>query len=177
MKALILGIALTAFTFSAQAQNKNVTDVSKTTVTTVKDSDGEKKLVKNENTQEVQNIEFQNAESNQLNKDMAASPVQVTSTTKITGPDGRTRTVDVDRSAYYSVGGAKYQVTVDNTGYTLMDASGKRAGLLRQLGNNSYIYRANNQTSYASFDANGNLVVQSYDDKTDTFTTTTYSKN
>jgi len=177
MKALILGIALTAFTFGAQAQNKNVTEVSKTTVTTVKDSDGEKKLIKNENTQEVQNIELQNAESNQLNKDMKATPVQVTSTTTITGPDGRSRTVDVDRSAYYSIGGAKYQVKVDNTGYTMMDTSGKRAGVLRQLGNNSYIYRANNQTSYASFDANGNLVVQSYDDKSDTFTTTTYTKN
>ena len=108
---------------------------------------------------------------------MKASPVQVVSTTTITGPDGKSRTVDVDRSAYYSIGGSKYQVKPDNTGYTMTDATGKRAGLLRQMGNNTYIYRANNNTSYASFDANGNLVVQTYDDKTDTFTTTIYSKN
>ena len=108
---------------------------------------------------------------------MKATPVQVTNTVTVTGPDGRTRTVDVDRSAYYSVGGAKYQVKVDNTGYTMVDATGKRAGLIRQLGNNVYIYRANNQTSYASFDANGNLVIQTYDDKTDTFSTTTYTRN
>jgi hypothetical protein len=177
MKALILSFATVAFALNVQAQNTNVTGISKTTVTTVKDSDGEKKVVTKENTTEKQNIEFQNANSNQLNKDMAASPVQVTSTTTVTGPDGRTRTVDVDRSAYYSVGGSKYQVKVDNTGYTMVDATGKRAALLRQMGNNAYIYRANNGTSYASFDANGNLVVQSYDEKTDTFTTTTYTRN
>ncbi|RZJ28491.1 MAG: hypothetical protein EOO48_09705 [Flavobacterium sp.] len=177
MKTLITGFAIAAFALSAQAQNKNVTDISKTTVTTVKDSEGEKKVVKNEKTQEVQNIEFQNADSNQLNKDMKASPVQVTSTTTITGPDGKSRTVDVDRSAYYSIGGSRYQVKPDNTGYTMTDATGKRAGVLRQMGNNTYIYRANNNTSYASFDANGNLVIQTYDDKNDTFTTTTYSRN
>jgi hypothetical protein len=177
MKALILSFATIAFALNVQAQNTNVTDISKKTVTTVKDSEGEKKVVRTENTTEKQNIEFQNANSTQLNKDMAASPVQVTSTTTVTGPDGRTRTVDVDRSAYYSVGGAKYQVKPDNTGYTMVDATGKRAGLLRQMGNNTYIYRTNNATSYASFDANGNLVIQTYDDKTDTFTTTTYTRN
>ncbi len=177
MKRIILGIAIAAFAMNAQAQNQNVTDVSKTTVTTVKDSDGEKKLVKQENIQEKQNIEFQNAESNALNKDMKATPVQVTSTTQITGPDGKTRTVDVDRSAYYSIGGDKYQIKPDNTGYTMTDPKGKRTGLLRQMGNNTYIYRANGQTSYASFDANRNLVIQTYDDKTDTFTTTTYMRN
>ena len=177
MKALILSFATVAFALNVQAQNTNVTDISKKTVTTVKDSDGEKKVVTTQNTTEKQNIEFQNAESNQLNKDMKASPVQVTSTVTVTGPDGRTRTVDVDRLAYYSVGGAKYQVKVDNSGYTMVDATGKRAGIIRQLGNNAYIYRANNATSYASFDANGNLVIQTYDDKTDTFTTTTYTRN
>lgn len=177
MKTLISGIAIVAFALNIQAQNTNVTDISKTTVTTVKDSEGEKKLVKQENIREKQNIEFQNAESDQLNKSVKASPVQVTATTTITGPDGKTRVVDVDRSAYYSIGGDKYQIKVDNTGYTIMDPKGKKAGLLRQLGNNAYIYRTNNQTSYATFDSNGNLVIQTYDDKTDTFTTTTYMKN
>lgn len=177
MKTFFLGIATIAFALNVQAQNTNVTDISKKTVTTIKDSEGVKKVVTQENTTEKQNIEFQNAESNQLNKDMKATPVQVTNTVTVTGPDGRTRTVDVDRSAYYSIGGAKYQVKPDNTGYTMVDATGKRAGLLRQLGNNVYIYRTPDQTSYASFDANGNLVIQTYDDKTDTFTTTTYTRN
>ena len=177
MKTIVSAIAISAFFVNVQAQNTNVTDISKTTVTTVKDSEGEKKLIKNENIKEKQTIEFQNAESNQLNKDMKASPVQVVATTTITGPDGKTRTVDVDRSAYYSIAGNKYQIKPDNTGYTVTDPKGKRAGLLRQLGNNVYIYRANNQTSYASFDESGNLVVHNYDDKSDTFTTTTYTRN
>lgn len=177
MKRLFLSLAAIAFASGATAQNTNVTDISKTTVTTVKDSDGERKLVTKEDIKEKQNIEFQNADSNQLNKDMKATPVQVTETVTVTGPDGKTRVVDVDRSAYYSIGGAKYKVSVDNIGYTMTDATGKPAGLLRQMANNTYIYRAGNQTSYASFDSNGNLVVQTYDDKTDSFTKTVYTKN
>lgn len=177
MKTIILGIAIAAFSIHAQGQNQNVTNISKTTTTTVKDSDGEKQLVKKENTKEVQNIEFENADSNALNKSVQPSPVQVTSTVQITGPDGNTRTVDVDRSAYYSVGGDKYQVTVDNTGYTMMDQKGKRAGVLRQTGNNSYIYRTKDKTAVGWFDNNGNLILQTYDDKSDSFKTETYTKN
>lgn len=177
MKALLFTIAALAFASGANAQNTNVTDISKTTVTTVKDSDGEKKIITKEDVKEKQNIEFQNAESGELNKDMKATPVQVTETVTVTGPDGKTRVVDVDRSAYYSIGGAKYKVSPDNTGYTMTDAAGKRAGLLRQMGNNTYIYRTGDQTSYASFDNAGNLVIQTYDDKTDSFTKTIYTKN
>src|SRR5690606_2772631 len=119
MKKLVLGIAALLFAAGVQAQNKNVTSTSKSTVTTVKDSEGEKKLVKTQNVNEVQNVELQNAESNALNKDVKPSPVQVTASTTITAPDGATRVVDVDRSAYYSLGGQRYQVSVDNSGYTL----------------------------------------------------------
>jgi hypothetical protein len=178
MKNLITGMAAALFAFTAQAQNQNVTNVTKTTTTTVKDSDGQKTLVKNQNTSEVQNIELQNAESKELNKDMKASPVQVTSTTQITGPDGRTRTVDVDRSAYYSLGASKYQVSVDNSGYTLMDQGGKKAGLLRQMSSpNTYIFRTKDKTSVGHFDSNGNLVLETYDDKTDKITVETFMRN
>lgn len=180
MKILVTGIAAMLFTLNAQAQNQNVTNVSKTTVTTVKDSDGEKKLVKDETIKEVQNIEFQNPESSALNKDMKASPVQVTSTVQITGPDGRTRMVDVDRSAYYSKGGGdKYRVMIDNTGYTVVDPKGKKAGLLRQMTSspNTYIYRSKNRTSIGYFNENGDLVLETYDDKTDQMTVETYKRN
>ena len=52
MKKVILGAFAILFAASLQAQNTNVTDVSRKTVTTVKDSEGEKKLVKNENKKE-----------------------------------------------------------------------------------------------------------------------------
>jgi hypothetical protein len=178
MRTLILGIAAVLFTLNSQAQNQNVTNVSKTTVTTVKDSDGEKKLVKKENTQEVQNIELQNADSNELNKDMKASPVQVTSSTQITDANGNTRTVDVDHSAYYSIGGNKYRVSSDVSGYSMTEpTTGKRTGILRKTSNNNYIYRTKDRTSVGYFDKDGNLVLETYDDKTDKITVETYTKN
>ncbi|HEX9981089.1 MAG TPA: hypothetical protein VGB50_11055 [Flavobacterium sp.] len=177
MKTLIFGITAGLFTLGIQAQNKNVTDVSKTTVTTVKDSEGEKKLVKRENVQEVQNIEFQNAESDALNKDVKPSPVAVTSSTEVTLPDGTTRTVDVDRSAYYSLGENRYRVALDNAGYTVSDPTGKRAAILRKTSNNSYIFRSKDKTSIGYFDTSGNLVLETYDDKSDKVTVETYRRN
>jgi hypothetical protein len=176
MKIIATGIAALLFTCGMTAQNKNVTQTSKTTVTTVKDSEGEKKLVRTQSTNEVQNIQLQDEQSNKLNKDVAPSPVQVTSTTQITAPDGTTRTVDVDRSAYYSFGDRKYKVAVDNTGYTMMD-NDQKAGVLRKLPNDTYIYKSKDGTSVGYFDADGNLILNTYDDKTDNVRTEIYKRN
>ena len=110
MKTILVSCMTLLFAMSIQAQNKNVTDIQKTTVTTVKDSDGEKKILKTQEVQEVQNIELQDADSKALNKDVKQTPVQVTSRTTVTNPDGSTRTVDVDRSAYYDYKGQNYQL-------------------------------------------------------------------
>lgn len=173
---LFTGLAAVLLTFSMAAQNKNVTQTSKTTVTTVKDSEGEKKLVKTQNINESQNIQFQDAESNKLNKEVVATPVQVTSSTQITAPDGSTRTVDVDRSAYYSFGDKKYQVAVDKTGYSIMDNS-QRAGVLRQVSDNTYIYRTKDNTAVGYFDKDGNLIMNTYDDQTDNVKVEIYRRN
>ena len=177
MKNLILGAAVLAFSFSFNAQNQNVTEVSKTTVTTVKDSDGEKKLVKNQDIKEVQNIELQNAESKSLNKEVLNTPVQVTSSTVVTGPDGKTRTVDVDRSAYYSMGGNKYQVSLDNVGYSVMGSNGKREGVIRKTSNNNYVYKTKDRISFGHFDEKGDLILETYDDKADRFIVEKYTRN
>ncbi len=105
MKTILFGISVIMCTLNSQAQNKNVQETTKSTVTTVKTSEGEKKFVKNENTTEVQNIELKDAKPNTLNIEMKDSPVSVVSTTQITNPDGSTRTVDVDRSSYYTYNG------------------------------------------------------------------------
>ncbi len=177
MKSILFSIASLALVFSAKAQTTNVQKESTTTVTTVKDSQGEQKLVKTQTQQQVQNLEFQNADSNALNKDLAPSPTQVTASTTITAPDGTTRTVDMDRSAYYTIGGKKYQVAIDNSGYTVSGDNSKKMGVLRNTGPNTYLYRTKDKTSVGYFDANGNLILQSYDDKTDKVTTETYMKN
>ncbi|HMK05931.1 MAG TPA: hypothetical protein VK476_00265 [Flavobacterium sp.] len=175
MKTLILGMAAFLFSINIQAQNQQVKSEQKTTTTTVKDSDGSKTSVKKENVQEVQNIELQNANSNELNKDIQASPVEVTSTTRVTNPDGSTRTVDRDRSSYYSYNGRKYKVALDAAGYRMMSDDSKRTGLLRKTSTNSYIYRSNGQTSIGYFDTNGNLILETYDDKSDKVSTQTYA--
>ena len=176
MKSIAFVVAAGLMTLSVQAQNTNTTSVSRTTTTTIKDSEGEKKLVKKENVKETQNVEFHNADSNQLNKDVKPSPVQVTATTSVTLPDGSTRLVDVDRSAYYSLGGNKYKMALDKTGYTIMDQAGQRAAVLRQTTNNNFIYRTKDRTSFGYFDENGNLVLETYDDKTDKITVETFTK-
>lgn len=156
------------FSFYASAQNTNVTETSKTTVTTVKDSDGERQVVKEQKTQEAQDIKFKDTKGDPLNKEMAATPTSVTTVTQITNPDGTTRTVDVDRSAVYtSSSGKKYDVKLDAAGYRVTSDELKKPAMLRKTSTNSYIYRTKDKTSIAYFDTEGNIVLETYDDKSD----------
>ena len=166
MKTITLGMIAFLFTLNIQAQNKNVKSEVKTTVTTIKDSKGEKKLIKTQEVKEIQNIELKDADSNVLNKEMKDTPVQVTAITAVTA-NGVTNIVDVDRSAYYNLNGQKYQVSLAETGYNIYLPNKEKAAVLRKTSNNNYIYKAKNKTSFGYFDANGNLVLESYDDKTD----------
>ncbi len=174
MKTILFGISVLLCSFTSSAQNKNVQETTKTTVTTVKASDGEKTFVKNENVKEVQNIELKEPQANTLNIEMKESPVSVTATTQITNPDGSTRTVDVDRSSYYASNGNQCKLALDASGYTMSSGNSKPA-LLRKTSTNSYIYRAKNKTAIGYFDTNGNLVLETYDDKSDRVTVETYS--
>ena len=174
MKTIILGLTAILFSLNIQAQNKNVKSEVTTTVTTVKDNKGEKKLIKTEEVKEVQKIELKDADSNKLNKDIKETPVKVTDITTITADDGVTKTIDIDRSAYYKLNGQKYQVAIDQNGYNFYSPNGKQKGVLRRTSNNNYIYRTKDTTSYGYFDSDGNLVLETYNDKTDTVTITTY---
>lgn len=174
MKTIILGITAILFSLNIQAQNKNVKSEVKTTVTTIKGAKGgEKKIIKTEEVNEVQKIELKDADSNILNKDIKETPVEVTTTTTLTA-DGVSRIVEIDRSAYYELNGQKYQISLDQNGYNLIFPDRKEKGVLRKTSNNNYIYRAKDNTSFGYFDSNGNLVLETYNDKTDTVTVTTY---
>ena len=177
MKTLIITMSLLVASITIQAQNKNVLKTTETTVTTIKDSDGEKKLVKQEETQEVQKIQLDNEKSNTLNIDVKASPVEVVKTTQITNADGSTRTVDVDRSGYYEGNNnTKYKIALDAQGYTIVSDATKKPDLLRKTSINTYIYRNRNTTAVSYFDTDGNLVIETYNDKTDKVTTQKYMK-
>lgn len=173
MKTIFLGMIAFLFSLNSQAQNKNVKETTKTTVTTVTNSDGDKKFVKKENVREVQNIELKKESPNTLNIEMKESPVVATTVTKITNPDGSTRTVDTDRSSYYLSNGTKYRLVSDPSGYT-MSYGKKKPAVLRRTSTNSYVYRAKNKTSIGYFDTNGNLVLETYDDRSDKVIMETY---
>lgn len=167
MKTTILGMFAFLFSLSIQAQNQNKKTETVITTTTVKDDSGERKLVKKEEIKEVQNIELKDVPQGTLNTDIQATPTKATVTTKVS-VDGNERIVDVDHSAYYSYNGEKYHVLADKSGYTVN--SPNAISLLRRTSNNNYIYKNKNKFSVGHFDANGNLVLETYDEKTDTIT-------
>ncbi len=167
---VMLGFGLTV---SAQV-NKNVTKESTTTVTKVNDGTAERKIVKTESRTAQQNIELQNAESNELNKNIKPTPVQVTQSTTLSG-DG-IPTQEIDRSSYYTMNGQRFQFSTDRGGYRVTTGNNQNVGVLRKTSNNNYIYRNGNTTSYGYFDRDGNFVVETYDDKTDGVTVQTFSR-
>jgi hypothetical protein len=174
MKTIILGMAAFLFALNIQAQNKNVKSEVKTTVTTIKDSDGKQEIIKTQDVKEVQNIELKDADSNVLNKEVKETPVAVTATTAVS-TNGMTKVIDIDRSSYYMLNGKKYQVSNDNGGYKMVYPDGKNTAILRRTSNNNYIYKTKTNTSFGYFNADGNLVLETYDEKTDKITITTYT--
>lgn len=169
MKTITLGIFALLLSMNSQAQNQNVKTEVKTTITTVKDSDGQKQIVKTEEVKEVQNIELKDAQPNTLNIEMKDSPVKVTSTTKVNA-NGVSRIIDVDRSAYYMLNGQKYQVATNGNGYTMTIPNKRKTATLRRTSNNNYIYRNRSKVSFGYFDENGNLILETYDQRTDKIT-------
>jgi hypothetical protein len=162
---LVLVTAIT-FLFSMQIEAQNTQTETKTKTTTVKDSDGTHKTVKTQVIKKDQNVVLGEEKANTINIPTVNSPVTVTTTTKITNPDGTTRTVDVDRSSYYESNGKIYKLDLDPAGYVITHGEMKPA-LLRKTSTNSYIFRSENRTAIGYFDTEGNLVVEFYDDKLD----------
>lgn len=174
MKTIILSFATLVLSLNASAQIKNVTEVTKTTITTTKDSDGEKQSIKKQDIKEVQNVELENPNSNALNKDVKPTEINVTSKTQITNPDGSTRTVDIDRSSYYESNGRKVKLSLDSNGYTMITPESKRKTMLLKTSTNSYILKSKNKFAIGYFDTEGNLIIESYNDRLDNVSVETY---
>ena len=163
MKLVIL-TAIT-FLFSIQIEAQNTQTEVKTKTTTVKDSEGVRKTVKTEVIKKEQKIELGQENPNTINIPTVDSPVKKTKTTRITNPDGTTRTVDIDRSSYYESNGKIYKLDLDASGYVI--TQGEMKALLRKTSTNSYIFKSDNKTAIGYFDTEGNLVIEFYDDKLD----------
>jgi hypothetical protein len=165
MKTLMT-ILTALFLFNVQAQNTNVQTEVKTVTTTVKDSKGEKKIVNSQETKEVQQVKLGEEKANTKNIPMKASPVDVTTKTKVV-VNGVTKSEEVNHSAYYNMNGSKYQIAPDRTGYTMTTPNSTDLSLLRKTSNNNYIFKNKDKFSVGYFDADGNLVLETYDEKTD----------
>lgn len=161
-------VALTAIAilFSIQIEAQNTQTEVKTKTTTVKDSEGTRKTVKTEVIKKDQKIVLGEEKPNTKNIPIVESPVTETKTTKITNPDGTTRTVDVDRSSYYESNGKVYKIDIDPSGYVITHGDMKPA-LLRKTSTNSYLFKSDNRTAIGYFDTQGNLIIEYYDDKLD----------
>lgn len=178
MKKLILAAVILISANHLNAQNTNVIDVTKKTVTTIKDSEGAKEIVKEQGLKATQEIELNDADSKTLNKDVKETPYQVeTSTiTTVVNPDGSTRTVGIDRSGVYESNGTKFKLTLDAAGYIVSTESDVKIGVMRTTSSNSFIFRGKNYVSVGYFDINGNLIVESHDEKSDRISITNYKK-
>lgn len=176
MKTNPIIVAALLLSLSSQSQNKNVLSTTKTTITTVKDGIGKDKVfVKKENVQENQNIELKEAQSDTKNVEIKESPVSITKTTEITNPDGSTRTTSIDRTGYYLLDNSRYKIDLDAQGYTFTSEGIKKPYLLRKTSTNSYIYVNESKVAVSYFDKEGNLIIETYNDKTDSIETKKYT--
>ena len=175
MKTVITTLVILLY-FNVQAQNKNVQTEVKTTVTTIKDSEGEKKLIKSEVTKEVQNVgvEEDKEKPGTKNIPMANNPVEVTKATAINA-DGKTKIVDVERSTYLINNGKRYELKLDEGGYTMKLPEDKHNAVLRKTSNNNYIYYSKNKYALGYFDADGNFILETYNTKSDKVTVEKYT--
>lgn len=168
MKNIAIAVML-AMGLAATAQvNQNVTKESTTTTVTVNNGTTKpRKITKTETTEATQNIELKDANSKKLNKDVKATPVQVSSSTTIQG-DGI--------PTYYELNGERYIFVTDRNGYKIASPTVRNYGVVRKTDNGQYIYRTSQGTSIGHFDDSGNFVVETYDDKSDGITVETYTK-
>jgi len=170
--AVVIALAL-GFTVNAQV-NQNVTKESTTTTVKVNDGTGTKKLVRTKNTESKSELELKDAESKKLNKDAYETTPQVTTSTSVERDNGFN--ARVGQISNYQYNGSNYIFVSDKTGYRIATPDNKDYAKLRRTSNGQYIFRGANTTSVGHFNANGDFVVETYDDKTDGITVETYTK-
>ncbi|MEZ4787450.1 MAG: hypothetical protein R2790_06130 [Flavobacterium haoranii] len=178
MKKFVITTVLSLMSFGFYAQNLNVKSETTTEVTTVKDSKGVKEVEKKVVTKEFQDVKVDDTKRHGKNgrnmPQVTTNPVEVVETTSVS-VDGDVKYVDVDRSAYYMNNGVKYELKRNEQGYTFHGGKGVNNGLMRKTSDNHYIFVNKGATSIAHFDAEGNLVIDTYDKKSDSIITTIYT--
>lgn len=174
MKTILTGLLL-LIGLTVTAQKTNVSKETKTTTVTVKDGTNDpKKLVKTDVIETKQDIELKDANSKKLNKDIKQTPVQVTETSTISGDF--VPPMEKGSTIRYQLDGKYYVLATDEHGYTITSPQDPNTAILRKASNNSYIYRTKERVSLSYFNKNGDLVIETYDEKADAITVTTYTR-
>ena len=161
MKNSIILCATILLSIFATAQNQNVTDVTKTVTTTIKDSSGERKIVKKQETKEIQNIELESAKPDTKNVEVKETPTQVTTLTKITDESGNTTFADKDYSGKFVLNNSNFLVTLDAKGYLLTNEAKKMINL-RKTGTSVFVLNTKEYQGICYFDVDGNLLIEKY---------------
>lgn len=170
MKKLCAIASILLTTTIGVAQNQNVQKETLTTTTTIKDSKGEQKIVKTEEVKEIQKVAIGDEQPGTKNIPQVEAPVDVTKTTKV-AVNGDLKALDVKHSTHYKSNGVDYELQSDDLGYSIIIPNNKKRALLRRTSNDNYIYTNRNVISLAHFDKDGNLILETYDQKTDTVKT------
>lgn len=157
---LLLGVAY-LFCGKTYAQNQNVTNVSKTTTTTITDENGTKVLVKEKETNEIQNIELKKEKANTLNIEAKDTPIISNSTTTISDNLGNSNRVAKDFSGNYIFNEKKYKLFLDTKGYYLQ-SNGNKMVLLSKTGSNVYLYHTKEFAAIAYFSEQDELIIEKH---------------
>ncbi|MAZ29412.1 MAG: hypothetical protein CL868_20355 [Cytophagaceae bacterium] len=161
MKNLFLIIAF-ATTMTAFAQEDKVEKIVTTKTTVDNGMDTTTNVTRQVKTTATKDIQLDPRDAGKVNQRMV--PTETTIKTDV----------------IYSNEGNSYALEEDAKGYNILSVNGevkKPMAKLRKLSSVGYIYTDNDGTSFAHFDKKGNLVVETYDNATDTVIVKNYTLN
>lgn len=163
MKKLLLIFTLAAFTSAFAQENTNTIKETTTTKTAVKDSKGTKVSSKSMTVSEKQRLELQAKNSNQTNQEVKMSPVKV------------------NTEVSYGYEGNRFQFLnqKDKDGYRLMNVRDNKTqneyAIIKPTSQDGYyIYSKDGKSSFGYFNADGNFVVERYDENLDAIVSDVY---
>ncbi len=161
MKKIVFILAFAAFSMSYAQENKNEIKETVVTKTTVEDSQGRDVSTKAVTKTEQQVIALENSDANKTNQNVTMLPAKV------------------DTNVTYSNDGVNYKFESQKKGYRMMSNSADNASedyaVLRPSSQKGYyIMSQDGNSSFGYFNQNGNFVVESYDEASDSIVTTVY---
>lgn len=161
MKKIAFILALATFSMSYAQENKNEKKETVVTKTTVQNSKGEEVSTKAVTKTEEQVIALERSDANMTNQNITMLPTKV------------------DTNVTYSNDGVDYSFEAQNKGFKMMSRddvnNSEDFAILRPSSQKGYyIMSQDGVSSFGYFNQNGNFVVESYDETSDSIVTTVY---